>query len=49
MLLTRGWVSTSIVRTEEWKGEMSTHEETGIRSVIGVYKKRFGLDDDSGL
>jgi hypothetical protein len=26
-----------------------THEETGIRGVMGVYEKRFGLDDDAGL
>lgn len=36
-------------QTEVSKNEMCTHKETGIRGVVGIYEKRFGLDDDAGL
>ncbi len=29
--------------------EEQTHEETGVRRVMGVHEEKFGLDDDAGL
>lgn len=42
-------VVTSIPETEEAKYGICTHKETGIRGVVGIYEKGFGLDDDAGL
>jgi hypothetical protein len=42
-------VTTSIAQTGESKSGMCTHKETGIRCVVGIYEKVFGLDDDTGL
>jgi hypothetical protein len=42
-------VGTSIAKKEESMDEMCTHKETGIRGVVGIYEKGFGLDDDAGL
>jgi hypothetical protein len=42
-------VGTSIAKKEESMDEMCTHKEMGIRGVVGIYEKGFGLDDDAGL
>jgi hypothetical protein len=44
-----GIVGTSIAKKDESKGGMCAHKETGMRGVVGIYEKGFGLDDDAGL
>ncbi len=44
-----GMVGTSIAKTEDKKDGICTHEETGIRGIMGVYEKGFALYDDAGL
>ena len=37
------------LQLRKWKKYGCTHEETGVRVIVWVYEKRFGLDDNAGL